>query len=101
MSGQASNSPSSTCLQAFQSSILSASNRYRSTHRSPPFATDSQIQAGAQTYSNYLASSGSFEHSGKPKLGENLWMASGYSFRNGVKTCSYVDSATSCSGIIF
>ena len=62
---------------SFNARILAAHNRERSAMRAAPLVWDGSLAAGAATYAQYLASTGSFRHSDRRArggVGENLWM---------------------------
>lgn len=62
----------------FSASCLTTHNNLRKKHRdTPAMQWDKTIEASAQKYANYLASSGKFEHSKDRKYGENLYWTSG------------------------
>jgi len=58
----------------FQTQALQEFNNYRSKGCAPALALDSNLCASAQTYAQYLANTTTFQHSGTPNVGENLWM---------------------------
>ena len=64
-------------LNVFRSNSLSKHNGYRATHRSPRMTISSSANNTAQTWAQYLASSGSFQHSSasqRNNAGENLYV---------------------------
>ena len=60
------------CQQAYQSSMLSLHNGYRSQHHAPPLVSDASLQGAAQKYAQYMADNDLFQHSGAAGLGENI-----------------------------
>lgn len=64
-------------LNVFRSNALSKHNSYRATHRSPSMTISSSANNTAQSWAQYLASSGSFQHSSasqRNNAGENLYV---------------------------
>jgi len=64
-------------LNVFRSNALSKHNGYRAIHRSPSMTISSSANNTAQTWAQYLASSGSFQHSSasqRRNAGENLYV---------------------------
>jgi len=57
----------------FQTEALATHNRYRALHGVAALALDIELNARAQQYADTLASTDTFEHSGDPDLGENLY----------------------------
>lgn len=53
--------------------ILEAHNRYRAEVDVPSLSWSNDLANQAQDWANYLASTGTFDHSGTPGQGENLW----------------------------
>ena len=62
----------SPCQQAYQASMLSLHNGYRSQHHAPPLVSDASLQSTAQKYAQYMADNDLFQHSGAAGLGENI-----------------------------
>jgi len=52
--------------------ILDAHNKYRAAVGVPPLQWSDTLAAGAQQWADQLASTGQFQHSGAPGVGENL-----------------------------
>lgn len=57
----------------FQTEALKTHNKYRARHGVEDLVLDAELCARAQEYSDTLASTDTFEHSGDPHLGENLY----------------------------
>lgn len=57
----------------FQTEALKTHNKYRARHGVEDLVLDFELCARAQEYSDTLASTDTFEHSGDPHLGENLY----------------------------
>jgi len=57
----------------FQTEALATHNKYRARHGVTALALDTELCARAQQYADTLASTDTFEHSGEPDLGENLY----------------------------
>jgi len=72
-------------LSTFRSTALSKHNTYRDTHHSPDMTLSSSLNDSAQSWANYLASNGVFEHSDSD-AGENLYVS--------YTTASSVNAAT-------
>ncbi len=72
---------SSLDLEKIRKNLLSRHNKYRSQHKVGKLKRNSEIEKIAQEYSEYLAKTNSFEHSGNTyqgtKLGENLYSSYG------------------------
>ncbi|WP_392531695.1 CAP family protein [Nostoc sp. C117] len=60
-------------LAAVRSAAVSKHNTYRATHHSPNITIDNSLNTGAQAWAEKIASSGNFEHSGTPNVGENIY----------------------------
>ncbi|MBE9003091.1 MULTISPECIES: CAP family protein [unclassified Nostoc] len=60
-------------LAAMRSAAVSKHNTYRATHRSPNITIDNSLNTGAQAWAEKIASSGNFEHSNTPNVGENIY----------------------------
>ena len=60
----------SGCQKAFRNAALIAHNNLRARHGSSPLQANANIDASALDWSNKMAASGSFIHSGT--LGENI-----------------------------
>ncbi|MBD2292446.1 secretion protein [Anabaena sphaerica FACHB-251] len=76
-------------LTSLRSASLSKHNGYRSIHRSPALTTSNSLDNTAQTWAQYLATNGVFEHSTpsqRNNAGENLYVS--------YTTASSVDSTT-------
>lgn len=73
-------------LSAFRLNALSQHNTYRATHRAPELTTSETLNNSAQSWAEYLASTGKFEHSGTDGVGENLFAS--------YTTASSIDGAT-------
>ncbi len=58
-----------------QNQTLQHHNSLRARHCTPRLVLDNELNNIAQAYANYLARTGSFQHSNNG-LGENLYMAS-------------------------
>lgn len=75
-------------VRAFVRVVLAAHNDARGAVGVPPLAWDDALAQDAQDWANYLADTGKFEHSPRPRgrdkagEGENLWMgtAGAYAF---------------------
>ncbi|MFM6182997.1 MAG: CAP family protein [Dolichospermum sp.] len=64
-------------LTTFRNTSLSKHNSYRATHRSPALTTSSSANNSAQTWAQYLADNGLFQHSTanqRNNAGENLYV---------------------------
>lgn len=64
-------------LRTLQSTALSKHNGYRSTHRSPNMSINNSLNNTAQSWAEYLAANGVFEHSDRSQrnnAGENLYV---------------------------
>ena len=60
-------------IDPFNKIQLDAHNEYRALHGVPPLTFDAELAAGAQDWSNYLASlNGGLRHAQNTGLGENL-----------------------------
>ena len=57
----------------FQMEAVKAHNMYRAKHRVGSLALDENLCAEAGKYAQYLADTDTFEHSGDPDNGENLY----------------------------
>jgi len=57
----------------FQTDALKTHNKYRARHGVQDLALHTELCARAQQYADTLASTDTFEHSGDPELGENLY----------------------------
>lgn len=77
------------CQRDFRATCISEHNRYRAMHRAPPLKGSSTLHLSSQSYSQKLASTNSFQHSGKNGVGENL----AYSWQSSVKSLS------NCAGL--
>jgi len=65
-------SPSAGSTSDQVQEILAAHNNYRAAVGVPALQWSDSLAASAQQYANYLASTGQFQHSGTPGVGENL-----------------------------
>jgi len=63
----------------FQEESLQAHNEYRACHGAEPLVLDDELTKSAQNYSDYLATSGKWQHSGQKGVGENIYQKSGSS----------------------
>lgn len=61
-------------LDAFRSTALSKHNGYRNVHSSPAMGISSSLNSSAQAWADRLASTGTFAHSQKRGVGENLYV---------------------------
>ncbi|MFM6158532.1 MAG: CAP family protein, partial [Sphaerospermopsis kisseleviana] len=64
-------------LNTFRNTSLSRHNGYRATHRSPALTTSSSANTTAQSWAQYLATNGLFQHSSSTQrnnAGENLYV---------------------------
>jgi uncharacterized protein YkwD len=59
--------------------ILNIHNKYRAEVGIPPLQWLDSLAAGAQEWANHLASTGQYQHSGAPGVGENLNVGTGFS----------------------
>ena len=57
----------------FDLDALNAHNKYRKRHNVPPLELSKDLSDVAQEYANHLARTNTFEHSGDPVYGENLY----------------------------
>jgi len=57
----------------FQTEALKTHNKYRARHGAVDLVLDHELCSRAQEYADCLASTDTFEHSGDPHLGENLY----------------------------
>jgi len=57
----------------FQTDALKTHNKYRARHGVRPLTLSTELNTRAQQYADTLAASDTFEHSGDPDLGENLY----------------------------
>jgi hypothetical protein len=57
----------------FQLDALAAHNKYRKRHAVPPLELSKDLSDVAQEYADLLARTNTFEHSGDPVYGENLY----------------------------
>jgi len=57
----------------FQTEALKTHNKYRARHGAVDLVLDTELCSRAQQYADCLASTDTFEHSGDPHLGENLY----------------------------
>jgi len=57
----------------FEVDALNAHNKYRKRHTVPPLELSKDLCDVAQEYANHLARTNTFEHSGDPVYGENLY----------------------------
>ena len=65
-------------LATFRSTALSKHNSYRTTHRSPNMTISSSLNNTAQSWAEYLAANGAFQHSSasqRNNAGENLYVS--------------------------
>jgi glioma pathogenesis-related protein 2 len=60
-------------ISTFRINALSQHNTYRTTHRAPALTSSESLNNSAQSWAEHLASTGTFEHSGTPGVGENLY----------------------------
>ena len=60
-------------LAAVRSAAVSKHNTYRATHNSPNITIDNSLNTSAQAWAENIASSGNFEHSNTPNVGENIY----------------------------
>ncbi|MBG1241578.1 CAP family protein [Nostoc sp. NZL] len=60
-------------LAALRSAAVSKHNTYRATHHSPNITSDNSLNTSAQAWAEKIASSGNFEHSNTPNVGENIY----------------------------
>ena len=78
----------SGCQDAFRNAALIAHNNFRAKHGAPALQANTNIDASALKWSNAMASSGNFAHSGTQGLGENIYMSWGQSFSSSSQCAS-------------
>jgi len=62
-------------LAEFSQEATDRHNKYRTAHGAKPVSLDGQLSKHAQKYAEKLANSCTFQHSGDPNYGENLYWA--------------------------
>jgi len=86
-----------TSFSQFAQDALDVHNKYRRVHAAPPLQLDLKLCRHAQNYANKLASSCSFQHSGDPDYGENLYWAwssdPNFKLQGGVAVDSWYDES--------
>lgn len=81
-------------LATFRNSTLSKHNGYRGTHRSSKLTISNSLNNTAQSWAQYLATNGAFQHSTASKrnnAGENLYVS--YTTANSVAASTLADEA--------
>jgi len=86
-----------TSFSQFAQDALDVHNKYRRVHAAPPLQLDLKLCRHAQNYADKLASSCSFQHSGDPDYGENLYWAwssdPNFKLQGGVAVDSWYDES--------
>jgi len=83
---------SSTSRCQFNQDATDRHNKYRLAHGAKPLILDAKLSQHAQNYAEKLANSCTFQHSGDPNYGENLYWAWSSDPSFSLKGCEAVDS---------
>jgi glioma pathogenesis-related protein 2 len=94
LSNQAAIAQTAIDLTTFRNTSLSKHNGYRATHRSPNMTLSSSTNTTAQTWAQYLATNGVFQHSTasqRNNAGENLYVS--YTTASSIAASTLADTA--------